>query len=62
LIKNVRITSDCIGCTACEHVCSQVFKIVNKKSTVLPGADFMKFEKEIRIAAEGCPVEAIKCD
>lgn len=60
MIKGVRITADCIGCTACEQVCPQVFKVVNKKSSVLPGADLVKYESEIKLAAEGCPVEAIK--
>jgi ferredoxin len=60
MIKKVYITDDCIACTACEFSCPEVFKIIGKKSSILPAADFIKNEACIQKAALGCPVNAIK--
>lgn len=48
----------CIGCGACEAICSKVFEMKKGKSVVKKGQENSKVEcaKE---AAEGCPVGAI---
>jgi ferredoxin len=60
MINKINITDDCIACTACEFTCPEVFKVVGKKSSILPAANFEKNEACIQKAAMGCPVNAIK--
>jgi ferredoxin len=58
-ITKVWIDEDaCIGCRLCENTCSEVFE-VNDVAKVKEEADFNKFEKKIKEAAEDCPSEAI---
>jgi len=58
-IKRAWVEDTCTACGLCEEICTDVFK-VNDMSTVKKGVDFKKFEAQIKEAAEGCPVEAIK--
>lgn len=58
----MKITVDkdkCIGCGACVAIASESFKLGDdgKAEVIEPAGDK---EKEIRNAAEGCPVGAIK--
>ena len=54
------VTSDCIGCGACEEICPQVFRInmyeiAEAYINPVPQAD----EESIKEAAKSCPVAAI---
>ncbi len=59
-IKKVWIEDGCIRCNLSEDTCPEVFHVTDTGATVRPGADFVKHEKLIREAAQGCPVEVIK--
>jgi ferredoxin len=58
-IKKVWIEDNCISCSLCEDICPNVFKI-EQVATIIKGVDFSKYEKEIKEAAENCPVNVIK--
>jgi ferredoxin len=58
-IKKVWIEDGCTSCGLCEEICPEVFKI-EEMATVIEGAVFDNFEKQIIEAAESCPVEVIK--
>ncbi len=58
-IKKVWIIEGCTACGACESTAPDVFK-VGDVAEIIPGVDFSKFEKDIKDAADGCPVEVIK--
>jgi ferredoxin len=50
--------NECTMCGACEAVCDTVFE-VPEKMVVKTGADFSKYESEIKEAVDGCPVNTI---
>ena len=58
-IKNVIIEEGCIACGTCESICPKVFK-VEDHSTIIPGADFVTYDAQIRQAVESCPMGVIK--
>ena len=58
-IKRVWIEEGCISCGVGEEVCPEVFKLVDT-NTVIEGVDLSRFEDKIKLAAEECPVDAIK--
>ena len=59
-ITKVWIDEDeCTGCGLCEDTCPKIFEL-NDVAEVKEKADFNKFEKQIKEAAEDCPSEAIK--
>jgi ferredoxin len=49
----------CIGCGACESICSAVFEVKDGKSQVKKGQEKSKAPC-VKEAAESCPVGAIK--
>ena len=55
---NVTINNSCIGCGACESICSDVFEVndvARVRDECIPGC-----EDCIKTAAEACPVYAIE--
>ena len=60
-IKKVWIEEGCVTCGNSEEMCS-IFEIDIEKSTavVKDCDDYSKFEDEIKLAAECCPVNVIK--
>lgn len=56
----VKISDSCIGCGACESVCSEVFSIEDKavvnQSAVADNID------SVKEAADACPVGAIEVE
>ncbi len=52
--------SKCIGCGACQAVCPAVFEIKEGKAIVKGKIEGKKKEKEVKEAADSCPVQAIK--
>ena len=58
-ISKVWIEEGCTVCGLCADICPEVFEMKDE-ATVIPSADFTNFEKEIKEAAESCPVEIIK--
>ena len=61
-IMRVWIEAGCIGCGMSELNCPEVFKIQDEtgESSVIEGVDFSLYEKQIKEAAEACPVEVIQ--
>ena len=59
-ITRVWIEDGCISCGQSEANCPEVFKVKDTGAMVIEGADYSTFEKKIKEAAEGCPVEVIK--
>ena len=59
-ITRVWIEDGCISCGQSEANRPEVFKVKDKGSTVIEGADYSTFEENIKEAAKGCPVEVIK--
>jgi ferredoxin len=57
-MKKVTILPGCISCGTCQVICPEVFEVTDI-SHIKKNADFKKCEKEIRQAAEMCPVSAI---
>jgi ferredoxin len=57
-IKKVSIGEDCTACGLCEEICPNVFEM-DDLATVKEGADLAANEKDIREAADSCPVETI---
>lgn len=49
----------CIGCGACQALCSEVFKLDDGKSDVIEGVDYKANRECIEKAIENCPVQAI---
>ena len=60
-IKRVWIDEEegCVSCGLAEGTCPEVFKVVDV-NTVIEGVDLSRFEDKIKLAAEECPVDAIK--
>ena len=58
-IKKVWIVDGCISCGNCEEVAQKIYEVTDQ-SHVIEGAPISECEKEIKTAAEECPVEVIK--
>jgi len=58
-IKKVWIEEGCTACGLCESICPEVF-LVEDLATVVEGVNYADFEKQIKEAADSCPVEVIK--
>jgi len=58
-IKKVWVEDYCISSGLCEGVCPEVFSLIDI-AVVNDKVSFDEFEAQIKEAAEGCPVEAIK--
>ena len=58
-LNKVWIEEGCTVCGLCEEICSEVFKMEDE-ATVIEGVNYDNFEKQIKEAAESCPVEIIK--
>ncbi len=58
-IQKVWIEEGCTVCGLCADICPEVFRI-EAEATVIPGADYAKYETCIKESAENCPVEIIK--
>lgn len=58
-IKKVWIEEGCTACGLCESICPEVFR-VEDIAIVNEGVTLADSEKEIREAADSCPVEVIK--
>jgi len=57
----VKVDKDlCIGCGACQAICSDVFEIVDGLSSVLVDEVQEEYQDDTREAIESCPTEAIK--
>lgn len=54
---NVTVEDSCIGCGACQSVCSDVFSVEDK--AVVNTANIQGNEDSIKEAAETCPLSAI---
>lgn len=58
-ITKVWVEEGCTSCGLCEGTAPEVFEI-DDVSDVIKGAEFAKYEDEIKEAAEECPVEVIQ--
>lgn len=58
-VEKVWIEEGCTSCGLCSDICPEVFKMEDI-STIIDGVNFSNFEKQIKEAAESCPVEVIK--
>ncbi len=58
-ITKVWVEDGCTSCGLCEGTAPEVFEI-DDVSDVIKGADYSKYESEIKEAAEECPVEVIQ--
>jgi ferredoxin len=58
-IKKVWIEEGCTACGLCESICPEVF-LVEDLATVVEGVDFSDYEKQIKEAADSCPVGVIQ--
>ena len=58
----VKVDKDlCIGCGACQAICSDVFEIDDDRlSSVLVDEVQEEYQDDAREAIESCPTEAIK--
>ncbi|HJX71038.1 MAG TPA: ferredoxin [Bacteroidales bacterium] len=58
-ITKVWIEEGCTACGLCEEICPEVFKL-DDEATVIEAVEYSQYEKQIKEAAESCPVEIIK--
>lgn len=57
------IKDKCIGCGQCEAVCDKVFKISDEGyATVIVEEIEENLEDEVKMAASGCPTDAIEIE
>jgi len=49
----------CIGCTLCESICPEVFRMEGDKAFAFVAVVLPQVEESCRKAAEDCPVTAI---
>ena len=57
------IEDKCIGCGQCEAVCDSVFQIGDEGfATVITDKIEEKLEDDVRMAASGCPTDAIEIE
>ncbi len=54
-----KINENCVGCSACESICPEIFKIIEGKAIVLEG-DYDANKTNIETAMGGCAVGAIE--
>lgn len=54
------IEDNCIGCGACQAICSDVFEIEDGVSRVINNDITKELEESVLEAIESCPTEAIK--
>ena len=54
-VKKVWIEEGCIACGMCESICPEVFK-VDDVSNVKEGVNYSEYTKQIKEAAESCPM------
>jgi len=59
-IKKVWIEEGCTACGLCSDICPEVFDLHGDTAIVIEGADYSKYEDEIKECAEECPVEVIR--
>ena len=52
----------CTGCTLCEGVCPEVFKMSDGKAVAVTEPVPTEVESKCKEAAEQCPVDAIKIE
>ncbi len=55
---NVLVNDSCIGCGACESICSAVFTVEDRASVIEAGISGN--EECVKEAADACPVSAIE--
>jgi ferredoxin len=58
-IKKVWIEEGCTSCGLCESICPEVF-LVEDLATVVEGVNYLDYEKQIKEAADSCPVGVIQ--
>jgi ferredoxin len=58
-IKKVWIEEGCTSCGLCESICPEVF-LVEDLAIVIEGANYPDYEKQIKEAADSCPVGVIQ--
>ena len=58
-IKKVWIEEGCTACGLCESICPEVF-LVEDLATVVEGVNYSDYEKQIKEAADSCPVGVIQ--
>jgi ferredoxin len=58
-IKKVWIEEGCTACGLCESICPEVF-LVEDLATVVEGVNYLDYEKQIKEAADSCPVGVIQ--
>ncbi len=58
-IKKVWIEEGCTACGLCEDICPEVF-VLEDQVVVIEGVNYSDYEKQIKEAADSCPVEVIK--
>ena len=54
---DVKVNDSCIGCGACESICSEVFEVADVATVK---GDVAGHEDSVKEAAETCPVGAIE--
>ena len=59
-ITRVWVEPGCVRCMQSVESCPEVFVLGPMGAQVKPGADLVKQDAAIRVAAAGCPVEVIK--
>jgi ferredoxin len=57
-IKNVTINPGCISCGLCEFIAPELFEVTDV-SRLKEDANFTQHEKQLKEAAEQCPVRVI---
>ena len=60
-MKKVVIAPGCVSCGACQAICPEVFEVTDV-CHVKDDADFIKYEKKIKEAAQTCPVGVIEIE
>ena len=60
-IKKIWINPGCVSCGACQFIAPEVF-VVDQICKVIPDANLIKFEREIRLAVSKCPAGVIKLE
>jgi len=56
---NVRVAPGCIACGLCEQIAPNVFHVTDR-AHVFSDVTLKEYEREIKHAAESCPVQVIE--